>query len=382
MTQRTYKFRFYPDAEQHELLTRTFGCVRFVYNAILRYRTDAYCRDGESVGYTAANARLSEMKRDDSLPWLREVSSVPLQQCLRHQQRAFRNFFEGRARHPRFKSKHHRQSAEFTRSAFSYQDGELRIAKCSTPLDVCWSRPPSSAPTTVTVTMDAAGRYFVSLLCEFEPKRLPVSPRAVGIDMGLTHLAILSTGEKITNARHTATYAEKLARAQRKLARCKKGSANRKKAKRRVARLHARMADRRLDRLHKLSRRLVDENQVVCVETLNVRGMVRNHSLAKSISDAAWGELVRQLRYKAAWAGRTLLEIDRFYPSSRRCHDCGHVAKRMPLDVRAWTCGECGIAHDRDLNAAKNIRAAGLAVLASGGSGRPVPACAGSGGSR
>ena len=382
MPRRAYKFRFYPDGEQRELLARTFGCVRFVYNTILRYRTDAYYNDGESIGYAAANARLSEIKQDDELPWLREVSSVPLQQCLRHQQRAFRNFFEGRARYPRFKSKHARQSAEFTRSAFSYRNGELRIAKCSTPLDVRWSRALPSAPSTITVSRDAAGRYSVSMRCEFEPTPLPVTARTVGVDMGLTHLAILSTGEKIANGRHTATYAAKLARAQRKLARCKKGSANRKKAKRRVARLHARMADRRLDRLHKLSRRLVDENQVVCVETLNVRGLVRNRALAKSISDAAWGELVRQLRYKAEWAGRTLVEIERFYPSSKRCHECGHVVERLPLNIRSWICGECGVEHDRDLNAAKNIRAVGLAVLASGGSGRPASACAGTGGAR
>ena len=382
MPRRAYKFRFYPDAEQRELLARTFGCVRFVYNAILRYRTDAYDNDGKSVGYAAANAQLSQMKRDDSLPWLREVSSVPLQQCLRHQQRAFRNFFEGRARYPRFKSKHARQSAEFTRSAFSYRNGKLRIAKCSTPLDVRWSRALPSAPSTLTVSRDAAGRYFVSMLCEFEPTPHPVTARTVGIDMGLTHLAILSTGEKVANARCTAKYAAKLARAQRKLARCQKGSANRKKAKRRVARLHAKIADGRLDRLHKLSRRLVDENQVVCVETLNVRGMVRNRALAKSISDVAWGELVRQLRYKAEWAGRTLVEVDRFYPSSKRCHGCGHIVEQLPLDVRVWTCGECGVEHDRDLNAAKNIRAAGLAVLASGGSGRPVSACAVMGGAR
>ena len=379
MSKRAYKYRFYPTDEQRELLARTFGCVRVVWNLVLRRRTDAYYNDGESIGYVGANAFLSEMKQDEELIWLREVSSVPLQQCLRHQQSAFRNFFEGRARYPRFKSKHRRQSAEFTRSAFTWRGGELTLAKCSTPLDIRWSRELPSEPSTVTVSMDAAGRYFVSLLCELESKPLPIRPKTVGVDLGLTHLAILSTGEKIANARYTATYASKLARAQKKLARCKKGSANRKKAKRRVARLHAKIADSRHDNLHKLSRRLIDENQVVCIEDLSVRNMVKNPSLAKAISDAAWGELVRQLEYKGAWAGRQVVKIDRWHPSSKRCSACGHVVAKLALSVREWTCGECGVEHDRDLNAAKNIRAAGLAVLALGGSGRPASACAGAG---
>ena len=372
MTKRAYKFRFYPTDEQHVLLARTFGCVRFVYNRTLRYRTDAYYNDGESIGYVGANAYLSEMKQDDELSWLREVSSVPLQQCLRNQQKAFTNFFEGRAGYPAFKSKHRRQSAEFTRSAFKYRDGQITLAKCSTPLDVRWSRALPSEPTTITVSMDSAGRYFVSCLCEFEPAPLPINASMVGVDLGLTHLAILSTGEKIANPKHTAKHAASLAKAQRRLAKKKKGSANRAKAKRVVARRHARIADARLDHLHKLSRRLIDENQVVCVETLAVKNMVKNRSLAKAISDASWGEFVRQLRYKGEWAGRSVVEIDRFYPSSKRCSECGHIASSMPLDVRSWTCGECGTSHDRDVNAAKNIRAAGLAVLACEGGVRPA----------
>lgn len=372
MTKRAYRYRLYPTDEQRQLLARTFGCVRVVWNRTLRYRTDAYYNDGESIGYVGANAYLSEMKRDDDLSWLREVSSVPLQQCLRHQQTAFRNFFEGRAGYPVFKSKHRRQSAEFTRSAFTYRDGQIKLAKCSEPLNVRWSRPLPSEPTTVTVSMDSAGRYFVSCLCEFEPTPLPVTPRMVGVDVGLAHLAVLSTGEKIDNPKHTARFADQLARAQRALAKKKKGSRNRAKAKRRVARIHARIADARLDVLHKLTTRLVRENQVICVETLSVKNMVKLPALAKSIQDAAWGEFVRQLGYKAEWAGRTLVAIDRFYPSTKRCGGCGHVVSKMPLDVRSWTCPECGAEHDRDVNAAKNVRAAGLAVLACGGTVRPA----------
>ena len=354
------------------LLAQTFGCVRVVYNRTLRYRTDACCNDGESIGYVGANAYLSEMKRDDELSWLREVSSVPLQQCLRNQQKAFTNFFEGRAGYPSFKSKHRRQSAEFTRSAFKYRGGELTLAKCSAPLDVRWSQALPCEPSTITVSMDSAGRYFVSCLCEFEPTPLPVSPNIVGVDVGLTHLAILSTGEKIDNPKHTARHAEKLAQAQRRMSKKKKGSSNRAKAKRRVARIHARIADARRDGLHKLSTRLIRENGIVCIETLAVKNMVKNRSLSKAISDAGWSELVRQLRYKGEWAGRRVVAIDRFYPSSKRCSGCGHIASSMPLDVRRWTCSECGARHDRDVNAAINVKAAGLAVLACGGDVRPT----------
>ena len=363
MAKRAYKYRFYPTDEQRQMLARTFGCVRVVYNHVLRWRTDAFYDDGETIGYTGANARLTELKTEPDFAWLREVSSVPLQQTLRHQQRAFANFFEGRAGYPSFKSEHRRQSAEFTRSAFKYRGGRLTLAKCSAPLDVRWSRPLPSEPLTVTVSMDSAGRYFVSCLCEFDPVPLAPTARQVGVDVGPTHLAITSDGVKFDNPKHTARHATKLAKAQRKLAKTQKGSANRAKAKRVVARRYAKIADARRDTLHKLTRRLIDENQVVAVEHLNVVGMVRNRSLSKAIHDASWHELVRQLKYEGEWAGRTVVVIDRFHPSSKRCSGCGHVVAKLPLDVRRRSCPECGADHDRDINAAKNVRAAGLAVL-------------------
>lgn len=366
MTKRAYKYRFYPTPEQEQLLARTFGCVRFVYNAVLRYRTDAFYARKEKVGYVAANAELSRMKKADDTAFLNEVSSVPLQQCLRHQQTAFKNFFEGRARYPSFKSKRHRQSAEFTRSAFKYRDGKLFLAKCKEPLAIRWSRELPSEPTIVTVSKAAAGRYFVSCLCEFSPETLPVTPKMVGIDLGLKDLFVTSDGHRIGNPRHTAKYATRLARAQRRLSKKQRGSKNRAKARQKVARLHARISDCRMDNLHKLSRQIVNENQVICVESLKVKNMLRNRSLAKSISDAGWGEFVRQLAYKADWAGRQLSAIDQWYPSSKRCSGCGHVMPEMPLQVRTWTCPECAADNDRDINAALNIKAAGLAVLALG----------------
>jgi putative transposase len=366
VTKRAYKYRFYPTPEQEVLLARTFGCVRFVYNAVLRYRTDAFYERQEKIGYVGANARLTTLKKDPELVFLNEVSSVPLQQCLRHQQTAFKNFFDGRARYPRFKSKRHRQPAEFTRSAFTYRDGQLFLAKSKESLAVRWSRDLPCEPTTITVSKDSAGRYFVSCLCEFDPKTLPVTPKMTGIDLGLKDLFVTSDGHRTGNPRHTAKHEARLAKAQRRLSRKKLGSRNRAKARMKVARVHAKLSDCRMDNLHKLSRRLINENQVICVESLKVKNMLRNRSLAKSISDAGWGEFVRQLEYKADWAGRQLVAIDQWYTSSKRCSGCGFVMESMPLNVRRWRCPKCAAEHDRDINAAINIKAAGLAVLALG----------------
>lgn len=363
---RAYKYRFYPTPDQVELLAQTFGCVRFVYNSILRWRTDAYYERQEKIGYTQASARLTALKKEPEFIWLNDVSSVPLQQALRHQQAGFSNFFAGRARYPTFKSKRHKQAATLTDAAFKYRGGKLYMAKSKAPLDVRWSRPLPSSPSTVTISKDAAGRYFVSCLCEFEPVSLPISPKTVGIDVGLKDLFVTDTGFKTGNPRHTAKYAVRLALLQRRLSKKARGSKNRAKARLKVARLHAKIADCRMDNLHKLSRKLINDNQVVCVESLKVKNMIRNPSLSKAIADAGWGEFTRQLQYKGEWSGRSVVAIDQYFPSSKRCSCCGFTMKKMPLDVRKWCCPECGADHDRDVNAARNIKAAGLAVLACG----------------
>lgn len=365
-TKRAYKYRFYPTPEQAELLAKTFGCVRVVYNSILRWRTDAFYQEQKKVGYTQASGRLTAIKKLPELEFLNEASSVPLQQCLRHQQTAFKNFFEGRAKYPAFKSKRSRQSAEFTAAAFSYKNGQLFLAKMKVPLDVRWSRELPSDPSTITVSKDSAGRHFVSCLCEFDAQSLPITPKTIGIDLGLKDLFITSEGERIGNPRHTAKYADQLAKAQRCLSKKKLGSKNRDKARRSVARIHAKISDCRMDNLHKLSRRLINENQVVCVESLIVKNMIRNPTLSKAIACASWGEFTRQLSYKGEWAGRQVVAIDRWFPSSKRCSGCGHTLGRLPLSVRTWTCPECKTEHDRDVNAAINVKAAGLAVLALG----------------
>jgi putative transposase len=365
---RAYRFRFYPTPEQEVMLARTFGCARFVYNPMLRQRTDAWYQRQERVGYHETSAALTALKKTGEHAWLNEVSSVPVQQALRHLQTAFANFFAKRAKYPNFKRKDGPQSAEYTTSAFKWDGATLKLAKMDAPLAIRWSRtiPKSAKVTTVTVSKDAAGRYHVSMLCDDVVSARPVADGTIGIDLGLTHFAILSTGEKIAAPNVFRRNEARLAKLQRRLAKKQKGSANRRKARLKVARMHARTADSRRDFLHKLSTRLINENQVIAVESLAVSNMQKNRKLAKSIGDASWSEFVRQLEYKAQWHERTLVGIDRWYPSSKRCSDCGHTVAKLPLTLREWTCPKCGAIHDRDINAARNVLAAGLAVSAHG----------------
>lgn len=371
---RAYRFRFYPTSEQTTILAQTFGCARFAYNYMLRLRTDAFFQRQERIGYHETSAALTALKKQPEYAWLSEVSSVPVQQSLRHLNTAFGNFFAKRAKYPTFKTKHDRQSAEYTTSAFKWDGKMLKLAKMDEPLAIRWSRtlPKAAKVTTVTVTKDTAGRYFVSMRCDDAVSVKPKAAGQVGIDLGLTHFAVLSTGEKIAAPNTFRKNEAKLAKLQRQLAKKRPGSANRAKAKLKVARLHAKTADSRRDFLHKLSTRLIDENQVIAVETLAVSNMQRNGCLAKSIADAGWAEFVRQLEYKAVWYGRTLIGIDMWYPSTKRCADCGYTMPKMDLSVRAWTCPECETVHDRDVNAARNVLAAGLAVSACGESVSPV----------
>jgi putative transposase len=374
VVKRAYRYRFYPTPEQADLLNRTFGSVRYVYNRALAERSAAWTLEQRRVTFAHTCRMLTGWKSDPETAWLCEVSNVALQQGLQHLQQAYVNFWGKRARYPRFKSKHHsRASATFTTSGFRYRDGWVMLAKMSAPLDIRWSRPlPEGAePSSVTVSRDSAGRWHISILTECRVAALPPAEAAVGIDAGITSLVTLSTGEKIPNPRHEQKDRLRLARAQRNLARKAAGSVNRQKASLKVARVHGRIADRRRDHLHQLSTRIIRESQTVIIEDLAVRHMVRNHSLARSISDASWSELRRMLEYKADWYGRTVVAIDRFYPSSKTCSGCGTIAAEMPLSVREWRCAACGAVHDRDVNAAKVIRAEGLSVLACGDGVRP-----------
>ena len=374
LVKRAYKYRFYPTAQQKQELLRTFGCVRKVYNLALQERTRAWFTEQRRVNYAETSKLLTEWKRSEELSYLGEVSSVPLQQALRHLQTAFANFFGKQARYPRFKSrKKSRPSAEYTKSGFTWRDGQLTLAKMREPLAIVWSRslPEGSEPSTVTVSRDAADRWFVSILVETNTEHYAPNGQTVGVDAGLDSLATLSTGEKITNPKHERRDRKLLAKAQRELSRKDKGSNNRAKARRKVARVHARITDRRKDHLHKVTTRLVRENQTVVIEDLQVRNMLGNHSLARAISDASWSELRTMLEYKATWYGREVIAIDWWFPSSKTCSACGRLTEKMPLHIRTWTCAGCCATHDRDVNAASNIKAAGLAVSACGAGVRP-----------
>ena len=365
-----YNYRVYPDASQREALARSFGCARVVFNDGLRLRQQAreqglpYVSDAE-----LSKQVITQAKGTPERAWLGEVSSVVLQQALADLNTAYRNFFasvtgkrKGRKlAPPRYRSrKDNRQAIRFTKnSRFKVLDnGLLRLPKIG-DVEVRWSRSLPSDPSSVTVIRDAAGRYFASFVVQTTDEPLPPSGSEVGIDLGLTHFAVLSDGTKVAAPKFLRRAARKLKRLQQALSRKQRGSANRKKAVVKVARAHARVADTRRDWQHKLSTRIIRDNQAVYVEDLCVVGLGRTR-LAKSVHDAGWASFTGMLEYKAARYGRTFGRVDRFFPSTRMCSDCGRINDKMTLNVRSWTC-PCGTAHDRDVNAAKNVLAAGQA---------------------
>ncbi|MCC3404637.1 MAG: transposase [Microcoleus sp. PH2017_10_PVI_O_A] len=372
--EKAYRYRFYPNTEQENLLRRTMGCARLVYNRALAYRTESWYDRQERIGYGETSSMLTNWKKQEELDFLNEVSCVPLQQGLRHLQTAFTNFFAGRAKYPNFKKKHNGGSAEFTKSAFRWKNRQVFLAKCSEPLPIRWSKqiPQGCIPSTITVKLTPAGRWFVSILVDdYTIQSLPKIDKTIGLDVGITSLIATSDGDKIANPKPPKKLRKKLKRKQKALARKRPGSNNREKARRQVAKVHAQIVDVRKDFLHKLTTKLVRENQTIVVEDLAIKNMVKNHKLALAISDASWGELIRQLSYKCDWYGRDLIKIDRWFPSSKRCGNCGHIVQKLSLNIREWECPKCRTNHDRDINAAKNILAAGLAVSVCGATVRP-----------
>lgn len=360
-----WNFRCYPTSEQEQILACTFGCVRFVYNRFLFERTTAFQR-GARMNYAQSDRALTELKRNSEYSWLNEVSSVPTQQALRNLQTAFANFFAKRTGYPSFKRKDRRQSAQYTRSAFKFEIGNQRLilAKIGR-LKVKWSKPVPLDPSSVTVIRKPSGRYFVSLVVDVQPPPLPATGAAIGIDFGISRLATLSTGERIANPKYLNRYRRRMARIQKDLARKEKGSKRRARCKQKLARLHEKIADSRKDTLDKLAWSLVIRFDTIAVEDLNLRGMVKNHSLSRSLSDASIGNAIRALETKAAMHGKTVVKIDRWFPSSKMCSACGCLQSAMPLSIRQWTC-DCGATHDRDENAARNILAVGHTVTGRG----------------
>jgi putative transposase len=386
-----YAFRLYPDSGQRHALAKAFGCARVVFNDAVRAREDARKAGQPFPKAGELSTRLiTEAKRTVERSWLGEVSAVVLQQSLRDAEAAYRNFFASlkgtrkgpKLGAPRFKSrKDTRQSIRFTANArwTVTADGRLNLPKIGA-VKVKWSRTLPNTPTSVTVIKDAAGRYFASFVVDTDPAadatRMPDTDRTIGIDLGLTHFAVLSDGTKIDSPRFLRRAEKRLKKAQRELSRKRKGSKNRAKARLKVARAHAKVADARREFHHQLSTRLISENQGIAVEDLSVAGLARSR-LAKSVHDAGWAQFVNMLAYKAARYGRTLVKIGRFEPTSQVCSTCGVKDGPKPLTVREWTCTACGTRHDRDHNAALNIKqAAGLAASACGAPVRPEPVLA------
>jgi putative transposase len=362
-----YRCRAYPDEMQQAVLSRTFGCVRVVWNRTLATRHSRWHQEGRGMSYAESDRALTAMKQDPDLAFLSEVSSVPLQQALRHQHKAFQAFFTRRARHPRFKSRRSRQSAHYTRRAFTMRGGELRLAKMAAPIRFVWSWPDVDVitldPAMVIVSREPDGRWYVTFTVDADaPEALQETGRVVGVDLGVTDFAITSAGERTPNPRHLERKARSLARYQRRLARSQKGSANRAKAAAKVARAHCKVRNARRDFLHRASTSLVRKADLIVIEDLAVSNMIRNRHLARAISGCGWGEFRRELEYKCGRYGRHLVVIDRWYPSSKTCSACGHLLADLSLSTRNWRCPSCGTRHDRDINAAKNILAAGLAV--------------------
>jgi putative transposase len=363
--QRAYQYRFYPTCTQRKQLAQSFGCARYVYNWGLQLRKEAWEEEKKSINYNATSKLLTELKRDPSTAFLKQVSSVILQQSLRNLDRAFQNFFDKRSQYPRFKKKCDRQSIRFNRCGFTYKQGKLWLAKHDMPLNISWSRPiPEDAKLlSITIKLDRSNRYFISIHVETDIKPLEPREEAIGLDVNIQNLAELSNGKILLNPRHLKVKEDRLKKRQRDLSRKEKGSRNREKARNRLAKMYAKVTDTRQDYLHKFTTTTIRENQTVVVEGLCIIGMLKNHSLAKHIADAAWGEMFRQFEYKAYWYGRNYIEVDRFFPSSKMCYKCGHLLETLPLSVRKWDCPECKTHHGRDSNAAKNILSAGLLLI-------------------
>lgn len=363
MLLRAYKFRLYPNPVQAQRLEQHFGCARFVFNWGLEQKSKAYSERQEKLSCLALMNRLPELKAD--LPWLSEVNAQSLQMALRTLDVAFTNFFKGNADFPTLKSRKGRQSFQCPQSCTAdFEKGVLHIPKVK-GIRAKFHRQFAGKVKTVTVSRTPTGKHFASILVEQEgeePTLAPVTENTLGLDVGLKHFLITSDGEKVVNPKHLRRTAKKLGRLQHAFARQKKGSNRRQKCKKQLARLHEKVASQRADFLHKVTHRLTCENQAetFAIESLAVKNMVKNHKLARSISDASWGTFFQFLSYKSERTGKNVLTIGRFEPSSKRCHVCGYINQGLTLKDRDWDCPDCGTHHDRDINAAKNIKAFAL----------------------
>lgn len=365
MIQKTYKFRLYPNKEQEKLLANHFGSIRFVYNHFLAKRKEQYEQTKKSSNRYEQQKELTAMKKTETYSWLKEINSQSLQYALRNLDTAYQNFFKGRAKFPRFHSKKHGGSFAIPQH-FKVEDNRIFIPKFKGGIRFVKSQNIQGELRNMTVSVTPSGKYYVCIMAQVEVDDLEKTNLSVGIDLGVKDFVITSDGDRYSSNKFIKKYSRKLATMQKHLSRKKKGSCSWNSQRIKVAMLQEKIMSCRKDKLHKISIDLIRRYDVVCCEDLNVKGMVKNHHLAKSISDASWGAFVTMLEYKAKWYGKTLVKIDRFYPSSKTCHHCGHIHKDLKLKDREWTCPQCGELIDRDMNAAKNILDEGLRNISAG----------------
>ena len=371
---KAYKFRIYPNADQEVLIIKTSGCVRFVYNYFLALWNEEYSKNGKGLTYNSCSAMLPQMKKNEATSWLKEVDSIALQSSVKNLSDSFSRFFKKQNRRPQFKSKKNPVQSYTTKNvnkSITIIENIIKLPKLG-QVKFAKSRELNGRILNATIRKNPSGKFFVSILCEEEVPELPKTGLEIGIDLGITDFAILSNGQKIDNNRFTSKMEKTLKREQRKLSRrallAKKAgkelfeARNYQKQKKKVARLHEKVINQRTDFLNKLSTEIVKNHDSICIEDLNTKGMLRNHKLAKSISDVSWFSFVSKLQYKAEWYGREIIKVDKWFPSSQLCSKCGHKDGKKSLEIREWTCPVCHAHHDRDINASKNILAEGLQI--------------------
>lgn len=361
MIQKGFKYRIYPNKEQEIFLNKSFGCIRFVYNWGLSIKNQEYAQTKKSSNYYELNKKLPELKRDNA--WLTEINSQSVQSALRNLDNAFTRFFKKQGKYPQFKKKAKNDFSFQVPQHVSLKDNKLCIPKCPEGIKIKLHRPFTGKIKTVTISKNAYGQYFVTLLVETtddikEPLQLQ-EETTIGIDLGIKDFAVLSTGERIANPKLLKNKLKKLKKTQRRHSRKIKGSSNRNKSRKKLAKAHLKVANQRRDFLHKTTSYIVKNHNSICIEDLAVANMVKNHKLAQAISDVGWGEFRRQLEYKCHWYGKNLIVINRFVPSSKLCPECGQINNNLTLADREWVCN-CGAKHDRDLLAANNIKNFGI----------------------